>query len=204
MDRSRARCVEWARGHAVVSLLGNHDAACAGLLDLEWFNPWARESVEWTIARLSTDQRLWLKSRPHLHRLEGPGQPRILLAHGTPREPVTEYVDDQAAADILAHADFDLALVGHTHLMGVYTRRGYTPFRASGEYALVRGEPCLVNIGSVGQPRDGSPLAGYVLVDLDAWKVILRRIPYDVATVQRAILDAGLPPVLAERLATGR
>lgn len=197
------RCIEWARDHASVSLLGNHDAACVGLLALEWFNPWAREAVEWTAARLSTDLRLWLQARPHTYRFPG-GALRILLAHGTPRHPVTEYVNPEGAAQILRDEDpgFDVCFVGHTHLMGVYTRQGYRPLYESAELEL--SAPCIVNAGSVGQPRDGRPEAGYVLFDPHARRLIARRIPYPVAATQQAILAAGLPSILAERLAVGR
>lgn len=195
--------IDWAREHAAVSLLGNHDAACVGQLALEWFNPWAREAVEWTAARLSTDRRLWLEARPHTHLLEADGL-RILLAHGTPRHPVTEYISGDAAAQILREPDpgWDVCIVGHTHLMGIYTRRGYRPLFESAEVELET--PCIVNAGSVGQPRDGRPEAGYVLLDARLRRLVVRRIPYPVERTQQAILQAGLPPILAERLAVGR
>lgn len=196
-------CIEWAREHAAVSLLGNHDAACVGQLALEWFNPWAREAVEWTLGRLSADMRLWLQARPHTHLMQVGGL-RVLLAHGTPRHPVTEYISGDAAAQILRERDpgWDVCLVGHTHLMGVYTRAGYRPFFESAEVELQT--PCIVNAGSVGQPRDGRPQAGYVLLDGEARRLIVRRVDYPVQVTQQAILAAGLPPILAERLAVGR
>ena len=195
-------CVQWARERCRVSLLGNHDAAAAGLLDLRWFNPVAREALEWTARQLSTDERLWLATRPQLHRIEEPGCLRVLLAHGTPREPVTEYVEPEVALAILRQPDFDLCLVGHTHLLGVYTRRGYRPLYTSAELQLE--PPCLVNVGSVGQPRDGQPEAGYVLLEPATGRLVVRRVPYDIAATQRAMREAGLPPVLAERLGLGQ
>ncbi|WP_324668969.1 metallophosphoesterase family protein [Geochorda subterranea] len=195
--------VDWAREHAAVSLMGNHDAACVGQLGLEWFNPWAREAVEWTFARLGSDRRRWLAARPSTYRLVLGGL-RILLAHGTPRHPVTEYISGDAAAQLLRDQDpgWDVCLVGHTHLMGVYTRSGYRPLFESTEIPLVT--PCIVNAGSVGQPRDGRPEAGYVLVDADGGRLVVRRVAYAVQVTQQAILDAGLPSILAERLAVGR
>lgn len=195
-------CLQWARQHASVSLLGNHDAAAVGMLDLRWFNPWAREAVEWTARQLNQEERLWLRTRPHLHRVDTAGGLRLLLAHGTPRHPVTEYIDPEAAADILARPQFDVCLVGHTHLMGVFTRRGYRPLHASADLTLE--PPCIVNVGSVGQPRDGFPQAGYVLLDPTTGRMWARRVPYDVSSVQQAILQANLPVILAERLAHGR
>ena len=195
-------CLQWARAHCRVSLLGNHDAAAVGLLDLQWFNPLAREALEWTARQLSTDERLWLAARPQLHRIEEPNRWRVLLAHGTPREPVTEYVEPEVALAILRQADFDVCLVGHTHQLGIYTRRGYRPLYTSAQLQLE--PPCLVNVGSVGQPRDGRPEAGYVLLDLATGQLLVRRVPYDVAATQRAMRQAGLPAVLAERLSAGR
>ena len=196
------QCVQWARAHCRVCLLGNHDAAAVGLLELDWFNPAARHALEWTARQLSTDERLWLAARPTLHRIQEPGWLRLLLAHGTPREPVTEYVEPGVALALLRQPDFDVCLVGDTHLMGVYTRRGYRPLFGSGQLQLE--PPCLVNVGSVGQPRDGQPHAGYVLLEPTTGRLLVRRVPYDVAATQRAMYEAGLPPALAERLALGR
>ena len=195
-------CVQWAREHCQTSLLGNHDAGVVGLLDLQWFNPVAREVLQWTAGQLSTDERLWLAARPKLHRIEEPGWLKLLLVHGTPREPVTEYVEPEVALAILRQPDFDVCLMGHTHLMGVYTRRGYQPLYGGGQVQLE--PPCLVNVGSVGQPRDGRPEAGYVLLEPATGRLVVRRVPYDVAATQRAMRAAGLPPMLAERLALGR
>lgn len=196
-------CIDWAREKAEVSLLGNHDAACAGLLELDWFNPWAREAIEWTTSRLSTDRRLWLQARPHTHWMVVGGL-RVLLAHGTPQHPVTEYVDGQAARRILGQEDppFDVCLVGHTHLIGVYAQGTYHPLVENTEWDLL--PPCLVNIGSVGQPRDGRPEAGYVLLDGERRRLIVRRVPYRVEDTKRAILAVGLPESLAHRLSAGR
>jgi len=195
-------CVQWARENCRVCLLGNHDAAAVGLLELEWFNPAARHALEWTARQLSTDERLWLAARPVVHRIEQPGWLRLLLVHGTPREPVTEYVEPEVALAILRRPDFDICLVGHTHLMGVYTRVGYRPLLSNAELQL--SPPCLVNVGSVGQPRDGQPQAGYVLVDPATGRLVARRVPYDVEATQRAMLKAGLPRMLAERLRLGQ
>lgn len=196
-------CIEWARQHAAVSLLGNHDAGCVGLLEAAWFNPWARAALEWTAGRLRTDLRLWLQGRPRVHRMQA-GRLRVLLAHGTPRQPVTEYISPAVAAEILREGDpgFDVCFVGHTHLMGIYTRRGHRPFYESGEAEVET--PCIVNVGSVGQPRDGVPEAGYVLIDPEARRLTFRRIPYPVELTQQAILEGGLPRILADRLALGR
>lgn len=194
-------CVQWARERCAVSLLGNHDAAVVGLLELRWFNPVARAALEWTARQLSTDERLWLAARPPMHRVELPGCLRVLLAHGTPREPVTEYLNPEAARDALRQADFDVCLVGHTHLMGVYGRRGAYTLRGGEQLQLE--VPCVVNVGSVGQPRDGLAEAGYMLLELTTGRLIVRRVAYDIDATQRAMREAGLPAVLAERLRMG-
>jgi diadenosine tetraphosphatase ApaH/serine/threonine PP2A family protein phosphatase len=128
--------------------------------------------------------------------------------HGSPRDPVWEYiVSASVAADNLAAFETRLCLFGHTHLPIV--------FRASaGEVETVRatpdepitlnGERCLINPGSVGQPRDGNPAASYLLLDPESGSLEFRRVAYQVEVTQRLIRDADLPPRLAERLAYGR
>ncbi|WP_324716423.1 hypothetical protein U7230_13850 [Carboxydochorda subterranea] len=119
---------------------------------LEWFNPWAREAVEWTLGRLSTDMRLRLGARRHTHLMQV-GSLRVLLVHGTPRHPVTEYISGDVAAQILREQDpgWDVCLVGHTHLMGIYTRAGYRPFFESAEVPLQT--PAASGSRETGTPR---------------------------------------------------
>jgi diadenosine tetraphosphatase ApaH/serine/threonine PP2A family protein phosphatase len=132
----------------------------------------------------------------------------VALYHGSPRDPIWEYVlDARTAAQCLEVQSADLALIGHSHVPLAYTQSSARP--ASGGYAEPGTVPLgdgrwLINPGSVGQPRDGDPRAAYLVLDLDDRTASWRRVGYDIALAQQAILEAGLPPSLAARLAEGR
>ncbi len=181
---------------------GNHDAAAIGGPEIDWFNPEARAAAEWTRDTISADSRAWLTDLPERRTLEG-----IALVHGSPRDPLREYVTDHE----IAGANMDLqgtqhGLHGHTHVPVAWMA---TPERV----ALVRAEDTttlalgtyrtLLNPGSVGQPRDGDPRAAYLVLDLELGRVSWHRVAYDIAPVQTAIRAAGLPSRLAARLALG-
>jgi diadenosine tetraphosphatase ApaH/serine/threonine PP2A family protein phosphatase len=202
------RVVEWVRAHCVVAVRGNHDRACTGLEDLEWFNPVARAAAIWTLDRLSPDNATFVRELPH-----GPAfLDGMQLLHGSPVDE-DEYVvgpDDAAAA--FSYLESHLAFFGHTHLQGGFIwnqARVETipPVSTRTDSAVIDIEPhtgYLINPGSVGQPRDGDPRAAYALYDSEAGMLRYRRVPYDVETAQNKIRDAGLPPFLADRLAVGR
>jgi predicted phosphodiesterase len=185
------------------SVLGNHDGAAIGTVDPRDFNPEAARAIAWTAEVIDDNSRSYLATLPEVRR---DGQ--LTAVHGSPRDPVWEYiVSASVAADNLAAFETTLCLFGHTHLPIV--------FRASaGEVETVRatpdepitlnGERCLINPGSVGQPRDGNPAASYMLLDPESGSLEFRRVAYQVEVTQRLIRDADLPPRLAERLAYGR
>ena len=198
---------------------GNHDAAACGGSEIDWFNPDARRAMEWTRQAISPASVAWLAALPD-RRAEGECE----LVHGSPREPLWEYVtsDDVAAANLAALAPgARIGLHGHTHMPVAWLEEveagqdgaaGQDGF-ATGAVRLVRGRPgatlelrgrrALVNPGSVGQPRDGDPDASYLLWEPGADRVTWRRVPYDVGAVQRSMREAGLPASLAARLAMG-
>jgi len=192
------------RLHALgaVGVRGNHDAAAVGLIDIDWFNPDARAAMEWTRRRIGEPTRAWLAALPE-HRVEG----EFSLVHGSPRDPTWEYILSRSVAranlDVLGTS---IGLFGHTHLPIVWSERDgridpVSP--AVGSTFGLAGEHALVNPGSVGQPRDGDPRASWLELDLDAGSVSWHRVPYDVGHVQAAIVDAGLPRRLADRLSHG-
>jgi diadenosine tetraphosphatase ApaH/serine/threonine PP2A family protein phosphatase len=196
-----ARCIEIVRSRAAVSLVGNHDAAVAGLTPLEWFNEYARRAVEWTRGCLDAGHVDYLGSLPYTHR-----EPDLVLAHASPVEPERwHYIHGPADVDEPFSAFSEsLCFVGHSHRPGIYavgTRR--EPERCGTRTKLGKGLRHLVNAGSVGQPRDGDARAAYVLFDEERGTVELRRVPYAVARTQQRMRAAGLPPFLIERLAAG-
>lgn len=200
-----AACCALVREHAAVCLAGNHDLGVTGELALDEFSPAAARAAEWTAETLPGDQLEWLRGlRPTAERHE------IGLYHGSPRDPVWEYVVSDALAELALDAQAErVAAVGHSHVALVFRRaEGESAVGAArgdgAEATLSPGDRWLLNPGSVGQPRDGDPRAAWLLLDLDAGTAHWHRTPYDVAGAQAAINDAGLPSPLAERLAVGQ
>ncbi|HEX5013383.1 MAG TPA: metallophosphoesterase family protein [Candidatus Limnocylindrales bacterium] len=185
-----------------VGVRGNHDAAAAGGDEIDWFNPDARAAMEWTRTRISDTTRAWLANLPERHAQDGFG-----LVHGSPREPLWEYIVSVPIARAnLALLTTDVGLYGHTHLPMVYAERNGTVEQiepADGSTFSLAGRKALLNPGSVGQPRDGIPTAGHMVIDTDAERCTWHRTPYDVAAVQAAMVDAGLPDRLVQRLSYG-
>jgi predicted phosphodiesterase len=185
------------------SVMGNHDGAAIGTVDVSWFNPDAARAIGWTSQAIDENARAYLGSLPEVRR-EG----ELTAVHGSPRDPTWEYITgpDVASAN-LASFDTRICLHGHTHVPIV--------FRADeGSVEMVSATPgapitisagrLLLNPGSVGQPRDGDPASSYVVIDTEAGSAEFRRVSYDVDRTQRLMRDAGLPPRLVERLRYGR
>lgn len=191
------------RERPLTSVAGNHDLAATGAISVEDFNPVAAEAALWTAEQLSDDERTFLLDLP-LTAIERD----FTLVHGSLREPVWEYLLDaeQAATQFELQAT-PYSLIGHSHLLfWVEARKGGPSFhRAEDGTTIQLGERRLiVNPGSAGQPRDGDPRVSYVLYDEGAATLTWHRVEYDIGATQAAIRAAGLPDVLAERLALGK
>jgi diadenosine tetraphosphatase ApaH/serine/threonine PP2A family protein phosphatase len=187
----------------LICLLGNHDAAVVGIIPLHTFNQDARSSVQWTSAALTNLNRSWLESLPEIEVID-----QFTLAHGSPRNPVWEYLLDPGAASInFDYFETDFALVGHTHLPIQFNYSSpHRPARWSvptpNQENLLKPR-AIFNPGSVGQPRDHDPRAAYAMLDTDQLTWQSRRVVYDVQTVQQKILDVNLPERHALRLIEG-
>lgn len=186
-----------------VVLAGDHDWAAIGRVGHATFNTYASFALDWTAGSLGTDEKEFLGSLPVRAELQ-----ELTLVHGSPRDPVWEYLDDAAHVSPCFDAfDTQLCLVGHTHVPLVITQQEEGPALrrpAPGETVLLRGEQRLIlNPGSVGQPRDDDPRAAYGLYDATRGTFEFRRVPYDVDSTQRKMQAAGLPWPLAIRLAVG-
>lgn len=185
---------------------GNHDRVCAGFTSAHTFSPAARTAIAWTQTQLSSDHSRWIASLSQGPTLLPPG---ILLAHGAPHDEDLYVQTSYEAYDVFGAYDEPLCLHGHTHAQTVFRLTEGQVFdetpvgRACYRLVIEAHSRWLVNPGSVGQPRDGDPRAGYAILDLGASVVELRRVAYDVAGAQRKIRAAGLPASLAERLAIG-
>jgi diadenosine tetraphosphatase ApaH/serine/threonine PP2A family protein phosphatase len=185
-----------------VGVAGNHDRAAVGGSEIDVFNPDARAAMEWTRGRISEATRAWLGSLPTMAREGG-----MTLVHGSPRDPVWEYVTSVPVARAnLAALETPIGLHGHTHVpMAWADRDGRIDPIAPGPGSSFRldGRPALLNPGSVGQPRDGDPTSSWLEIDTDAGLATWRRVAYDVESVRSAMIDAGLPGRLADRLRVG-
>ena len=200
-------CTDLVRERCQACLVGNHDLAVLGALDIATFSESAATAVEWTRENVSERTLEFLASLDPAGSREGVG-----LFHASPRDPVWEYVLSTDQAD----AGFDaleerVGLIGHSHISLFFTRPGgprpgHAQGAQAGEGAEV-GIPVgswLLNPGSVGQPRDGDPRAAWLELDTEEWVARYHRVPYDVEGAAGAILAAGLPSSLAERLQVGR
>ncbi len=188
-----------------VSLSGNHDLAAIGLINIRDFNYVARAATIWTSAQLDQDQRSYLESLSSQAKAHG-----MTFAHGSPRAPVWEYIDDAYTAelnfDILAT---DTCFVGHTHVAAISEcPRDRSPAIHTrwnpGQRIALANRRLILNPGSVGQPRDGDSRASYAIYDPDDGVVTLHRTQYDIASVQAQMYELGLTPQLADRLARGQ
>jgi diadenosine tetraphosphatase ApaH/serine/threonine PP2A family protein phosphatase len=186
-----------------VGVRGNHDTATA--LDpsvLDWFNPEARAAAEWTASTMSTETRTWLADHPDRRADDG-----VVLVHGSPRDPLWEYVTSIPVARAnLAALESTIGLHGHTHVPIAFRDddgRVEAISPAAGSTLALDERRILLNPGSVGQPRDGNPAASWLILDTDDGRCTWHRAAYDIESVQHAMLKAGLPPRLAARLSHG-
>jgi len=197
-------CCARVRDHADVVLCGNHDMAVTGELSLEEFSRGAAIAARWTQEVLRPEHAAWLRA------LSPAGEAReVGLYHGSPRDPVWEYV----LSSLLAELCFDamgprLGLVGHSHVALSFVRPEGEPAtgepRRGGDAVDLSTGEWILNPGSVGQPRDGDSRAAWLLLDLDLWRAQWRRTEYDISGAQAAIRNARLPASLAERLEYGQ
>lgn len=198
--------LERMRTSAELIVCGNHDLACVGRLSLVDFNPDARRANLWNGAQLSEQQRDWLAGlAPQLS-----AEPRFHIAHGSPGQPVWEYLfSPDQALDNLEFFSENHCLIGHTHVQLAFR---VDELRGRAERItthhdltldLMDGPRYYVNPGSVGQPRDRDPRAAYALLDLANGTVRFQRVAYDIRLTQRQMLDVALPSALIQRLAYG-
>jgi diadenosine tetraphosphatase ApaH/serine/threonine PP2A family protein phosphatase len=200
-------CTSLVRERCGTCLVGNHDLALLGALDISTFSDAAAAAVEWTRENVSQETLDFLGSLEPAASVQGVG-----LFHASPRDPVWEYVlsTDQAEAGFEAQEE-RVGLIGHSHIALFFVREpGTRPRYAQGgqasdgsELDLDEGD-WLLNPGSVGQPRDADPRAAWLELDTERWLARYHRVDYDIEAAAAAILGAGLPPSLAERLQAGR
>ncbi|OGO03505.1 MAG: hypothetical protein A2Y72_04685 [Chloroflexi bacterium RBG_13_53_26] len=195
-------CIRLLRQHAHLCVAGNHDWAAVGNIDTSYFNPEAAAACQWTAEHLTPDDIDYLRDLPLTLR-----QGDFTLVHGSPREPIWEYIlSTWSAQENFACFDTRFCLIGHSHapLFFELDQGGLCQSRQlPGDLSLKEEKRLIINCGSVGQPRDGDPRASYAILDTEESIIYHYRIDYDISLTQQGMREAGLPPRLIDRLSLG-
>jgi predicted phosphodiesterase len=198
-------CIALVNKRCPVTLLGNHDAAAIGKLSTQHFNIHAKIAIEWTSEHLSEQSRTFLENLPITKTLDD-----RTYVHATPYEPKMWYYItslEEAAFNFQFFGSI-FCFVGHTHIPMIIVlderKELYVHQGDHIDYGDLKNSRLLINVGSVGQPRDRNPNLCYSIIDSGAQRFEYRRIPYDIARVQAKMRKAKLPEFLALRLQEGR
>jgi predicted phosphodiesterase len=194
-------CLAIVRQMGMPCVKGNHDEYCSTEDELDGFNPHAAEAVNWTRHQLTREERQWLRDLKYVRLVAS-----FSMVHATLDLPQRwGYVFDKLmAAASFTYQNTQVCFFGHTHVPVAFVRDTYVRGGHYSKFKVEPGKKYFVNVGSVGQPRDGNPKAAYVIYDLDEGTIELRRLDYDIEKAQKKILAAGLPQRLADRLALGK
>lgn len=186
-------CVEIVRNRCSAVVLGNHDAAALDISMAHDFNAIARRAVFWTSEKLSPESKDFLSTLPMTIQKN-----ELLFVHSSPYAPEAwDYIiDADDAITAIRHMEQKLCFIGHTHVPGIFSLRGRAKF-------VTKDNPFIINVGSVGQPRDGNPMLAFGIFDSDAWTYELVRSEYDIQTAAEKIYAAKLPEELGNRLMYG-
>lgn len=187
----------------ICSIMGNHDIVCCGRENPVWFNSTAREAALWTRRKLSEKEIKHLRELPNEKMI----QPTIYAVHGSPLSRDDYMIDMMDALNCFQHLpdkNIQICFFGHTHIPAIFSSHG--PSHDSfgvGKQLLSPRNRYFINPGAVGQPRDGDPRASFAILDSEETSVEIIRVEYDIASAKKAVIDAGLPNFLAERLQVG-
>lgn len=196
-------CVMLAKENMDVCLIGNHDNVAIKYESSSSFNPYAKQAIDWTISHLSKESVSYMRSLPYVHE-----ENDICFVHASPLSPADwVYITDlEDALDAFDHFVGRYCFVGHTHSPVIVASRpmAIPKILDEYEYVIANTERLLVNVGSVGQPRDRDPRACWCLLDTESKCVRLIRVKYDVSQTQERMRKAGMPSFLVERLVVGR
>ncbi|MFH1655130.1 MAG: metallophosphoesterase family protein [Candidatus Omnitrophota bacterium] len=194
-------CIAKTKQLKAVVVAGNHDWAAVGLTDTTYFRPVAKQAVFWTAGQLDKTEKDYLKSLSLVYDNE-----ELTIVHGALNEPESfHYLLDS----VLAEETFNLmknniCFIGHSHEPGIFVRdKEKISYFTEPKIKKSKDKKYIVNVGSVGQPRDRDNRAAYCVFDTEKKEVYLKRIKYDIEKAQIKIVNAGLPAFLAARLASG-
>lgn len=204
-------CVEYVKSDNIPSVSGNHDDVVSGRVEPDDFNPDARRAILWCREKTTKQNRKFLRSLEDRIVLEATDA-KIMLVHGSPFDK-DEYILSSHSAvrsfEVMQREAVDYAFVAHTHQPCVWVWQPGSDaglLSPSDEHSVFRVEPglsAIVNVGSVGQPRDSDPRGGFVVWDDEEKSFEFVRFAYDIRAAQQKIMEADLPLFLADRLAAG-
>jgi len=195
-------CIERLRQFKPVCIAGNHDWAAIGKMDTSEFNPVAAIAAHWTAEQLTAEDKDYLLDLPLILHENG-----FTLAHGSPREPIWEYLlSTDVAQENFAYFETACCLVGHSHVPLIFELvKDKAVYREFKETTLkLKDRRMIINPGGVGQPRDGDSRASYAIYDAEAKAVYHYRVEYDIPATQKKMAERGLPTPLILRLGVGR
>jgi predicted phosphodiesterase len=195
--------LELVRARNIASIMGNHDIVCCGRENPIWFNSTAREASLWTRKQLSEEEKRYLWNLPNEQRI----QKTIYAVHGSPVSRDDYLMDMMDALNCFQHlpdSKIQICFFGHTHIPSIFSSHG--PSHDSigeGRQNLSARNRYFINPGAVGQPRDGDPRASFAILDTEEISLEFIRVKYDLEAAMNAIVSAGLPHFLADRLLVG-
>ena len=196
-----AECLQLLQKHDSTIIAGNHDFAVAGKIDISNFNVYAREATLWTREHLDEAALAVLADLPLVIELDG-----FTVVHGTLHTPeLFDYVQTSFDAHLsMQQMQHPLCFIGHSHVPIIFVQDEVVSYQLDREIEINPGRKTIVNVGSVGQPRDYDSRSCFALYDTEKATVELVRVPYDIDAVIAKINRAGLPRPLGERLRSGR
>jgi diadenosine tetraphosphatase ApaH/serine/threonine PP2A family protein phosphatase len=194
-------CIDRVREVGVVAVAGNHDWGVIGKVDIRYFNADARDSIEWTRAQMSDDHRQYLESL----KLQTVTDDTTIVHSSLFAPDYFDYITTLYDVELsFKHQNTTVCFVGHSHVPVMFVDTAPPECFLQPEFQIPDGRKALINVGSVGQPRDFVSRASYSLYDSDERTVCMRRVDYDCQGASQDILNAGLPTTNATRLLLGR
>jgi predicted phosphodiesterase len=196
-------CIDKVKALAMITVAGNHDWASVDLFSVDYFNPTALEAIVWTKHNLDEQDKYFLGSLELIYKNE-----HLTLVHGTLNAPrdFNYMTDGYIAEETFRLLKTNICFLGHTHLVDIFIKdKDDNLYYFQEKHIDIKDiNKYIVNVGSVGQPRDGNPQAAYCIYDTDIKQVQVKRISYDIKTTRKKIIKAGLPKFLGDRLLIGK
>ncbi|MGL1936601.1 MAG: metallophosphatase family protein [Fibrobacterales bacterium] len=196
-------CVDMVRSMSEICILGNHDSVAIENELPENFNPYALKVMNWTREILTTESLDYLKNLQYKI-----VEHDCLFVHSSPKSPAdwcyVSSLDD--AVDAFEFFKQQVCFIGHTHCPNIIVKESGQSFKVleESEYTIIGDERVLVNVGSVGQPRDRDPQASYCTFNTETKEMLLIKVPYDIEAAQQTMIEHDLPEYLVNRLSEGR